>query len=643
MFTKILIANRGEIAYRIMRTCQRLNIRTVAVYSEADVRALHVDMADESYGIGPPSALQSYLKSQTIIDVARASGAQAIHPGYGFLSENADFAAAVEAAGLTFIGPSSAVIRMMGDKLHAKEMAAQAQVPLVPGSKAAVSTIADVKALAAEMGYPVLLKAAAGGGGKGMRVVEREADIADHLERVIHEATSSFGDGRIFVEKYLDSPRHIEIQILADSYGTVLHLGERDCSLQRRHQKVIEESPSPFVSNDLRRTMTDQAVALARHVGYVSAGTVEFMVTSDQDFYFLEMNTRLQVEHPVTEMVTGIDLVEQMIRIAARESLSLTQEAIRFSGHAIEARVYAEDADQDFMPSSGRITRFNPPDLLEGLRLETGVEAGAEASIFYDPLLAKVIAHAPTRTQAIERLQHALAHFVIEGPTHNARFLERLLRHPQVVKGDFSTYFIGSASAFSLTASQTQIAQALAVLLHHRANKGGLSAQWVIVGQEESAGQGVFARVEGSQVFLGKCQFVIDLITSPGDPRFTAIIEGETCYGQAHCQLMTITLDLFGMRHAFQVMLPKVWELSSHVRAHAAVPDSLVVKAPMPGILVRLPIAVGDRVKAGQTLAVIEAMKMENALKSPAEAIVKDIHVHQGDSLTRNQALVTLR
>ena len=374
-----------------MLTCRQMGIRTVAVYSQADSRALHAHSADESYLIGPPAPSQSYLNAQIIIETALAAGAQAIHPGYGFLSENADFAKAVEESGLTFIGPHSSVIRIMGDKLQAKTLARQAGVSILPGSDIAVSTKEEVQVYANQVGYPLLLKAAAGGGGKGMRVVHDESQINDHLTQARHEAFSSFGDGRVFVEKYVQSSRHIEIQILADSQGNIVHLGERDCSLQRRHQKVIEESPSCFITADVRQRMVDQTIALARQVGYTSAGTIEFMVAPNMEFYFLEMNTRLQVEHPITEMVTGLDLVEQMIRIAAGESLTFTQNQVSFAGHAIEARLYAEDSWQGFLPSSGRISQFIPPLISENLRLDTGIEAGAEISIYYDPMIAKLI------------------------------------------------------------------------------------------------------------------------------------------------------------------------------------------------------------------------------------------------------------
>lgn len=622
-----------------MRTCRRMGIRTVAVYSDADAQALHRDMADESYNIGPSPAHQSYLKFESIIEVARLSGADAIHPGYGFLAENADFAAAIEAAGLTFIGPSAEVIRLMGDKLQAKMVARQANVIMAPGSEGPVSTVEEVKAFADRLGYPLLLKAAAGGGGKGMRVLYNEGQIEEGLQRTTHEALSSFGDGRIFVEKFLASPRHIEIQILGDAHGTILSLGERDCSLQRRHQKVMEECPSPFMTLALREAMTEQALALARQVNYTSAGTVEFMVTPEREFYFLEMNTRLQVEHAVTEMVTKLDLVEQMIRIAAGERLLFTQNQISLSGHAVEARIYAEDADHDFMPCSGRITRFEPPLQGDALRLDTGVEAGGEVSIYYDPMIAKLISWAPDRQGAIQHLKRALAHFMIEGPVHNLSFLERLLHHPKVSEGDFTTYFIEKEMTTSLSSDQKRLMKAVAALVYHRDNGTDKPSEWIIVEGKE----GVPVKIEGDSVAVDKERMDLELFWQPRARQFAAIVEGQSYYGQVHLTLMSVTLTLFGVSIPFQVMRPKVWDLYTHVRSPDSLPDNtLMVKAPMPGILVSLPVSVGDRVKPGQTLLVIEAMKMENALKSPADGIITDIFVHPGDSLTRHQVLVKL-
>jgi propionyl-CoA carboxylase alpha chain len=638
LFSKILIANRGEIACRIIRTCRRMEIRTVAIYSEADSRALHVDLADEAYLIGLPPPRDSYLNSKKIIEAAIAYGAEAIHPGYGFLSENSDFAQAVEEAGLIFIGPGSDVIRLMGDKLQAKALARQAGVSILPGSETPVTTGEEVRAFAAQLGYPLLLKAAAGGGGKGMRVVFNDDQIDEHLERTTHEALSSFSDGRVFVEKYVETPRHVEIQILADTHGNIVHLGERDCSLQRRHQKVIEESPSPFITDETRQKMIDQAMALARQVGYTSAGTLEFMVTPNQEFYFLEMNTRLQVEHAITEMVTGLDLVEQMIRIAAGEPLNLSQSQISFSGHAIEARLYAEDGSHDFMPSSGRITRFEAPHLEETLRVDTGVEAGAEISIYYDPMIAKIIVWAPTRIDAIHHLRRALAEFIIEGPINNAGFLEQLLHQPNVIQGDYTTHFIEHEMKQSLSKNQKHLIRAIAAMIYQRSNPKDIAAQWVVVGE----GEGVVVELKDDTVIVDKHKFDLDLQWRPQERRFVVQGPEETYYGQVHLTGMHVTVSLFGMDSFLQVMRPKMWDLYSHVHPPVSQPDNMIVKAPMPGILVSLPISVGDQVKLGQPLLVIEAMKMENVLKAPAKGSVMEIFVQPGDTLMRDQILVKL-
>lgn len=621
-----------------MRTCRRMGIQTVGVYSEADMQALHIEMADESYFIGSSPARQSYLDAQKIIDVAKASGAKAIHPGYGFLSENADFAAAVEAADLVFIGPCASVIRLMGDKLQAKSMARQAHVSIIPGSEASITTKEDVQLLASQLGYPLLLKAAAGGGGKGMRVIYDEGQIDEALYLTSSEAISSFGDGRIFVEKYVEAPRHIEIQVLGDTHGNILHLGERDCSLQRRHQKVIEETPSPFMTPELRQAMTAQAIALARHVGYTSAGTIEFMVTPDRSFYFLEVNTRLQVEHPITEMVTGIDIVEHMIRIAAGEPLSLTQSDVSFSGHAVEARLYAEDTTHDFLPCSGRVTRFDPIVTEEGLRIDTGIEAGTDISIFYDPLLAKLISWAPNRLQALQNLQKALAQMIIEGPFNNAGFLEQLLLSPKVIEGDFTTLFIENEMTVSLSHNQKCLVKAIAALIHHRANGVDPCGEWVVV--EE--GNGCIITFSNDGIHVEGEVLDLDLHWRMRERRFVATLHGQSYYGQVRLMDIGLALTLFGIDHSFQVMSPKVWNLYAHVKFPTSLPDNLTVKAPMPGILVSLSVSVGDRVKLGQMLLVIEAMKMENALTSPVEGIVTDILAQPGDSLVRNQTLVKL-
>jgi propionyl-CoA carboxylase alpha chain len=639
LFNKILIANRGEIACRIIKTCKHLGIKTVGVYSESDAQAMHVDMADEAYLIGPSPALDSYLKVQTLIDTALKCGAEAVHPGYGFLSENADFAEAVNAAGMTFIGPSPKVIRLMGDKLQAKVIARKAGVPLVPGSEEPVTTVGDVKKYALKLGYPLLLKAAAGGGGKGMRVVRKEEEIHEFLQMTANEASSSFGDSRIFVEQYIESPRHIEIQILADQHGQIIHLGERDCSLQRRHQKIIEEAPSPFLTPQLRKEMATQAVALAKQVGYTSVGTVEFMVTTDHQFYFLEMNTRLQVEHPVTEMVTGLDIVEQMIRVAANEPLSLKQEQMTITGHAIEARIYAEDASQGFIPSSGRVTYFDPPPLNNELRLDTGIEAGSEVSIYYDPMIGKLIAWAPDRPMAVDKLRRGLAQFILEGPLHNIGFLEYILYQPRIIEGQFTTHFIEQEMTSGLTPSQSDLVAGIAGVMYNRKEHHGVSTEWIVAKGEE----GTIVKVEGPNVWVNQKEINFELDWRPVERRFSISWNNQTYYGLVYWQYMSLSLQLFGIQTKLQVMRPKMWDLMTHVHPPVVSTDSLTIKAPMPGIVVDLPIHVGEQVKTGQPLAIIEAMKMENILKSPTNGTVKEIFAKKGDSLVRDQLLVILK
>jgi len=621
-----------------MRTCRQMGIGTVAIYSQADSRALHTHSADESYLIGPPTPSQSYLNAQIIIETALAAGAQAIHPGYGFLSENADFAKAVEEAGLTFIGPLSRVIRIMGDKLQAKTLARQAGVSILPGSESAVTTKDEVQRYADLVGYPLLLKAAAGGGGKGMRIVYDESQINDNLNHAMHEAFSSFGDGRVFVEKYVQSPRHIEIQILGDHQGNIVHLGERDCSLQRRHQKVIEETPSCFITADVRQRMVDQAISLARQVGYTSAGTIEFMVAPNKEFYFLEMNTRLQVEHPITEMVTGLDLVEQMIRIAAGEPLSFSQSQITFTGHAIEARLYAEDSWQGFLPSSGRVTQFIPPVLSDNLRLDTGIEAGSEISIYYDPMIAKLIAWAPKRHEAIKNLKQGLTQFIIEGPVHNTGFLEQLLHQQKVKDGDYSTHFIEKEMSQNIPDCQKNLVSAIAVMIYQKIYVHDISSEWIVV----ENGQGTLVKIQDHFICVGEYKTELYLDWEPKEKLFVVKSPEETFSGKVQITGINLTISLFGFEYKVQIMRPKTWDLYSHVQPPKAVPDNLLVKAPMPGILISMPITTGDRVKLGQTLLVIEAMKMENVIKAPTQGVVREVFVRVGDTLLRDQILIKL-
>lgn len=646
MFRKILIANRGEIACRIIRTARRLGIKTVAVFSEADRRSPHVNMADEAYLLGPSPAHQSYLNAQKILEIALQSKAEAIHPGYGFLSENADFAQLVLDAGLTFIGPSPDVIRIMGDKLEAKSLALRTGVSLVPGSTSPVISPEEILTLAQIHGYPILLKAAAGGGGKGMRVVYQETDIQEFFSRAVSEATSSFGDGRIFVEKYIENPRHIEIQILADQHEHVIHLGERECTLQRRHQKVVEECPSTFVTPELRQKMTHQAIALAKGVGYTSAGTVEFIVAPDKSFYFLEMNTRLQVEHPTTEMVTNIDIVEEMIRIAANEPLRYKQSDITFTGHAIECRLYAEDPSRTFLPSSGHLTFYRPPPLTSHVRLDDGVCEGSDVSIYYDPMLGKLITWGKNRDEALLHAQNALSQFEIKGIDHNGNFLQQLLRDPNVQQNQVSTHFI--ESEFPLTQSGFErflalnreeqhffvsVIAHLAVhfphILQSEKNEYTIVIQdkvWIVSLRERTALSADWA-----------CSLTLDY--SPGENHFHVTSTIFSLFGQVESDPIGLSVTLFGISLPVRILPQHIWQMSQFIPVQKQQSDTQTLKSPMPGTLISLPISVGDHVKIGQTLAIIEAMKMENVLKSPVDATVQDIYVSNGDNLTRNQII----
>jgi propionyl-CoA carboxylase alpha chain len=657
MFDKILIANRGEVACRIVRTCRRLGIATVAVHSEADADALHVRMADEAQPIGPSAASQSYLRIERIVEAARRSGAEAVHPGYGFLAENAAFAEAVAAEGITFVGPPVAAIRAMGDKLAAKRLAAAAGVSIIPGHPEAIDDRALAARIAADIGYPVMVKAAAGGGGKGMRVALDEQDLRASIERAQSEARSSFGDDRIFLEKFVREPRHIEIQVLADRRGHVVHLGERECSIQRRHQKVIEEAPSPFLDEATRRAMGEQAVALARAVDYCSAGTVEFIVDAERRFYFLEMNTRLQVEHPVTELVTGLDLVEQMLRIAAGEPLALTQDDVRLDGWAIEARVYAEDPARGFLPSTGRLRRYLEPKG-EAIRIDSGVVEGSEVSLFYDPMIAKACAHGPDRAVAVQRLSAALDGFYIRGLSHNVAFLTALLNHRRFRMGELSTEFIAAEfgdrfeGVVPTAATRTGlVAVAVALRLTQAQREVRISGQlpgwrpslrsdWVVrLGDEDVV---VEARLE-QPVFVidvGGERHELLLDWSPGAPLARATIEGRTAVVQVDPCAEGFRLSHGGIEVVALVRTREAAEFAARVPPKPPPDTSKFLLSPMPGLIVSVAVAAGDPVKAGQELAVLEAMKMENVLRAERDAVVEDIRVEPGATVAADQVLM---
>ncbi len=652
MFSKILIANRGEIACRIMRTAKRMGIATVAVYSDADAGTPHMQMADEAVHIGPAASAESYLRADKIIAAAKDTGAEAIHAGFGFLSENAAFVEAVEAAGLAFIGPGTHAIRVMGDKIESKALAEKAGVSVVPGTPGAVEDVDEALKAAGEIGFPVMVKASAGGGGKGMRVIESAADLADGMRAAMSEAQTAFGDSRVFIEKFVTQPRHIEIQLIADQHGNIVYAGERECSIQRRHQKVVEEAPSPFISPETRAAMGQQAVELARAVDYRSAGTVEFIVGADQDFYFLEMNTRLQVEHPVTEMVYGLDLVETMIRVAAGEKLDLTQDDIKPNGWAIEARVYAEDPARGFLPSIGQLTRYREP-VGEGVRVDSGVAEGGEISMYYDPMIAKLVTHAPTRDEAIDRLHLALDHYEIDGITSNRQFLSAVLENSAFKAGNLTTGFIAAefdgdfvADAPAGTAANDLVAlgAAIAALQIEERNPGSPDRIFIIIDQtgrrydvevEAVTNREAMVVVDGRHYALfGRLRRPIGL--------FDGTINEEPVAVQVRGTGHDIALTRGSHRLAAKILPARFGPMLSLMppATDGAGADEIV--APMPGQITRILVEVGDEVQAGQDVAIIEAMKMENILTSEARGTVTSIEVGIGDNLNVDDLILSL-
>jgi len=658
MFEKILIANRGEIAVRIMNTAKKMGIKTVAVYSEADTNALHVKQADEAVYIGPSPSAKSYLNIENLVNAIEHSGADAVHPGYGFLSENADFAAAVKKAHSTLIGPSTHAIKKMGDKIESKKIAVKAGVNTVPGTLDVVTSAEEAKKIAAEIKYPVMIKAAAGGGGKGMRVARNEQELLDGLKYAASEAESSFSDSRVFIEKFFENPRHIEIQILADKHGNVVHLGERECSIQRRHQKVIEESPSPFLTESLRQEMGRQSVALAREVNYDSAGTVEFIVDEDGQFYFLEMNTRLQVEHRVTELVTKIDLVEQMIRIAAGEKLSITQEDVTLTGWAMESRVYAEDPRRGFLPSTGRITHYQEPATDHNVLIDTGIYEGGEVSMFYDPMIAKVCTYAATREKTIEIMKDALSSFVVRGINHNISFLEAILGHERFGRGDISTNFIeqeypGGFSGADLTSETSKVFLGAAVFMFlrdaERASKisnqlpgrgRAIGARWVVSIDGESYPIYARSREYGYDISYDKGLIVVRSSWKLGKGLFQGTINGKSVSVMMRHLNEGYKLSHAGSEVTTIVRTPRAAELSDYMKNHTISVRKDRLLAPLAGLIQHLRVKEGDIVKNGGELFVIEAMKMENVVYADHEVKIKKIHVEEKESVQADQLII---
>jgi len=667
MFKKILIANRGEIACRVIKTARKMGIKTVAVYSDADKDALHVTMADEAVHIGPPPAAQSYLIIEKIVNACKQTGAEAVHPGYGFLSERTAFAEALSANGIAFLGPNPKAIFAMGDKIESKKLAAAARVNTVPGFIGEIDGVEHAAKIAAEIGYPVMVKASAGGGGKGLRVCNSAEELAQAIQSSQNEARASFGDDRIFIEKFVTEPRHIEIQVLGDKHGNCIYLNERECSIQRRHQKVIEEAPSPFLDAKTRKAMGEQAVALAKAVGYDSAGTVEFIVDGQRNFYFLEMNTRLQVEHPVTELITGIDLVEQMIRVGYGEKLAIKQGEVKIDGWAMESRIYAEDPYRNFLPSIGRLVKYRPP--AEGptgkgglIRNDTGVYEGGEISMYYDPMIAKLCTHAPSRDEAISLMADALDAFYIEGIQQNVPFLQAVMGHARFKSGKITTGFIAEEfpegfQGVELPHDASEKLAAVAVFAHARDNArarhvsgrihpdGPYPSEWVVnlEGVDHALSVWLSADPAGPMTFRfhdakknGDAftdTIVVESDWVPGRNVFTALVDDKPFTAQ-----IVKTLDGYRLWHRgasvnAKVRTPAGAKLAAYMIERVAPDTSRFLLCPMPGLVVSINVEEGQEVKAGEPLAVVEAMKMENVLRAEKDVTVSKINAKKGDSL----------
>jgi propionyl-CoA carboxylase alpha chain len=671
MFKKILIANRGEIACRVMKTAKKMGIKTVAVYSEADKEARHVQMADEAICIGPAPSRESYLVIDRIIQACKDTGAEAVHPGYGFLSENEQFAKRCEEEGIVFIGPKYQSIGAMGDKIASKKLALEAKVNTIPGYNEAIDTTDEAVKIAQGIGYPVMIKASAGGGGKGLRVAFNDKEAAEGFVACKTEAMNSFGDDRIFIEKFVEGPRHIEIQVLGDSHGNVVYLNERDCSIQRRHQKVIEEAPSPFIDPATRKAMGEQAVALAKAVNYQSAGTVEFVVGKDKSFYFLEMNTRLQVEHPVTESITGLDLVEQMIRVAAGEKLAFKQEDVKLDGWSMECRINADDPFRNFLPSTGRLVKYRPPKSINGVRVDTGVYEGGEIPMYYDSMIAKLIVHGKDRAEAIEKMRAALNDFVIRGIHSNIPFQAALLQHPRFVNGDFTTGFIAEEYPEGFKKDSVQPADpkrlaALAAFMRYRYLEhikmidGQLAGHEMVIAKKfvvvtgKKTGSMLDPYEEPVRIELkdgiysvyiddadGVSRYDIESDWRPGQITMHATINRTTkVTAQVERKGVKFYLVLDGAHYECMVLSPLGAALQRRMPVKLPPDTSKLVMSPMPGLLTKIAVKVGEAVTAGQKLASIEAMKMENTLSAMQDGVVAEICAKEGDSLAVDQLII---
>jgi len=656
MFDKILIANRGEIACRVIKTARKMGIKTVAIYSDADRNALHVEMADEAVHIGPPPANQSYIVIDKVMEAIKATGAQAVHPGYGFLSENPKFAEALAAANVAFIGPPVGAIESMGDKITSKKIAQEAGVSTVPGYMGLIDDADEAVKISQQIGYPVMIKASAGGGGKGMRIAWNDEEAREGFQSSKNEAANSFGDDRIFIEKFVTQPRHIEIQVLADAHGNCIYLNERECSIQRRNQKVVEEAPSPFLDEATRKAMGEQSCALAKAVGYASAGTVEFIVDGDRNFYFLEMNTRLQVEHPVTELITGVDLVEQMIRVANGEPLSITQDDVKINGWAIENRLYAEDPYRNFLPSIGRLTRYRPPaeEATETavVRNDTGVFEGGEISMYYDPMIAKLCTWAPTRADAIEEMRIALDRFELEGIGHNLPFLAAVMDHSKFTSGDMTTAFIAEEypdgfQGVELNEAELRRIAASAAAMNRvaeirRAKISGrmdnherrVGDNWVVSLQGEKFAVSVAADTDGSTVtFEDGASLRVEGDWTPGMMLADMTVDGAPLVMKVGKITGGFRIRNRGADLKVHVRSPRQAELALHMIEKLPPDTSKMLLCPMPGLIVKVDVEVGQEVQEGQALCTVEAMKMENILRAERKGVVSKINAAAGDSL----------
>ncbi|MEM6305789.1 MAG: acetyl/propionyl/methylcrotonyl-CoA carboxylase subunit alpha [Pseudomonadota bacterium] len=678
MFKKILIANRGEIACRVIKTAKKMGIATVAIYSDADAGALHVEMADEAVHIGPPPANQSYIVIDKVMQAIKDTGAEAVHPGYGFLSENPKFAEALEAAGVAFIGPPKGAIEAMGDKITSKKIAQEADVSTVPGYMGLIEDAEEAVKISGEIGYPVMIKASAGGGGKGMRIAWDDAEAREGFQSSKNEAANSFGDDRIFIEKFVTQPRHIEIQVLCDAHGNGIYLGERECSIQRRNQKVVEEAPSPFLDEATRKAMGDQAVALAQAVGYTSAGTVEFIVDGDKNFYFLEMNTRLQVEHPVTELITGVDLVEQMIRVANGEKLTITQDDVKLTGWAIENRLYAEDPYRGFLPSIGRLTRYRPPQevaagpMLQAgvwhgdaptgttaVRNDTGVFEGGEISMYYDPMIAKLCTWGPDRASAIEAMRVALDGFEVEGIGHNLPFVAAVMDHPKFISGDMTTAFIAEEypdgfEGVELGDADLKRIAAASAAMHRVAeirrtrvsgrmdnHERRVGSDWNVTLQGQSHAVVIAADPEGSTVtFEDGTALRVAGSWTPGDQLAEMTVDGAPLVLKVGKVSGGFRIRSRGADLRVHVRTPLQAALAAKMPEKVAPDTSKLLLCPMPGLVVKLDVSEGDEVQEGQALCTIEAMKMENILRAEKKGVVSKINASAGDSLAVDEVIM---